>query len=1059
RNILGYNTFQRAGSPYHYVVSVRVQQNGAFWGDANLLENGDENFLKRLGMDENGSLYKMYATFTDPSHTTGANAEKKTRKTENNADLTALYNGLGLGGAALRNYVYDNVNIPEVINYLAARILIGDVDCCHKNYYFYRDSEGTGEWQMLPWDIDLSFGRVWNGTQTYWDQVLHPDTAGNLDTGNNNRLPIAMYNTVDIRQMFLRRFRTLADDMLGAPGTLPEDGYYEKQIDQLIPLLAPDAALDLAKWGTWGNGAATSLCCVQSLLQAAEEIRNSYLPARRAYVYARPILPAAQPTNTVIQIAAVDYNPASSNQAEEYIQLRNTNNFSVDISGWRLSGGIDYTFQGGVVIPTNGSVYVVPDVKAFRARTAGPRGGQGLFVQGNYEGQLSARGENLALLNLQGHQIFATNLPPTPSAVQSFLRITEIMYHPPLPGLGSTNLQEDFEYIELKNVGPQTLNLNGVRFIEGIEFSFTGSSITNLGAGESVLVVKSRVAFEERYGPSSRVAGEYIGSLNNSGETIRLDDATNEKILDFDYNNAWYPVTDGLGFSLVIVNPLASHLVWGDKVSWRPSGSERGSPGTDDPTPAIVPIVLVNEALTHSDLPAVDAVELYNPGTNDVNLGGWYLSDDLFDPKKFRIPAGTMILAGGYRIFDEHQFNPNPGQPGNFSFSSSGGDEVYLFSGNANGELTGYFHGFDYGAAQTGVSFGRYLTSQGAEHFVAQSEVTLGASNAPPKVGPLVISEIMYHPRDLRSGIEIIENTQDEYIEIRNISGSPVALFDSGTPTNTWQLNGAVEFAFPTNVTLQANAVILVVSFNPISDPNATARFRSQFNISATIPLYGPFSGQLDDSAERIDLRRPDAPEGGAVPSILVDRVDYQDAGAWPPAADGIGASLHRISGSAYGNDPANWAAAGVTPGTPYVGGLLPVVTVQPASHSAVAFTRATLSVSVEGAQPFTYQWRFGGTNIFGADSNLLVLNGLKPSDAGLYSVVIFNPVGSVVSSNAELTVLIPAKILTQPLGLSVRPGTNVTFTVDAASNTPIHYQWRRNGQDIVGADMPSYTV
>jgi len=79
-----------------------------------------------------------------------------------------------------------------------------------------------------------------------------------------------------------------------------------------------------------------------------------------------------------------------------------------------------------------------------------------------------------------------------------------------------------------------------------------------------VLVVKNPTAFSQRYGagPSSRIAGAYTdtfgasGNLDNGGERLRLDDASNEKVLDFSYNNSWYPITDGRGFSLVISNAL-----------------------------------------------------------------------------------------------------------------------------------------------------------------------------------------------------------------------------------------------------------------------------------------------------------------------------------------------------------------------------------------------------------------------------------------------------------------------------------------------------------------------
>ncbi|MCP4592493.1 MAG: hypothetical protein GY842_17300, partial [bacterium] len=78
------------------------------------------------------------------------------------------------------------------------------------------------------------------------------------------------------------------------------------------------------------------------------------------------------------------------------------------------------------------------------------------------------------------------------------------------------------------------------------------------------------------------IAGEYTGYLDNGGESLRLEDAQNESILDFTYNDAWYPGTDGEGASLVIVDETASFDTWSEPTSWRPSGAANGSPGADD---------------------------------------------------------------------------------------------------------------------------------------------------------------------------------------------------------------------------------------------------------------------------------------------------------------------------------------------------------------------------------------------------------------------------------------------------------------------------------------------
>ena len=406
RNILAYDVYRDADCPYHWVFPVRVQQNGAFWGTAHVMENGDEDWLIRMGLNADGALYKMYNTFTSASHAT-TGAEKKTRKDEDNADLLALYNGLGLSGEARRGYLYDNVDVPQVVNFLAARAITGDVDCCHKNYYFYRDTGVSDEWQMWPWDVDLSFGRVWNSSETYWNENLIPSTG--LFVGQNNRLPSAVFGTSEMRQMYLRRVRTLMDELLKAPDTPAEEAlYFEPRIDMLALLIGPDAELDAAKCGSdaWGNGS-TASCCPQSLWEAAEELKYSYLPARRRHMFNNlSAIPEAQPDRTVVSIGPVETDPVSGNPDEQYIQLQNLNGFAVDISGWTLSREQDFdahlfTFRGGTVIPANGTIYVAANRVALRSRNSSIRGHAIWFVVGDFSGRLAARDETLYLTDRQ----------------------------------------------------------------------------------------------------------------------------------------------------------------------------------------------------------------------------------------------------------------------------------------------------------------------------------------------------------------------------------------------------------------------------------------------------------------------------------------------------------------------------------------------------------------------------------------------------------------------------------------------------------------------------------
>lgn len=421
RNILAYETYRDADCPYHWVFPVRVQQNGDFWGTAHVMENGDEDWLIRMGLNAEGALYKMYNRF-DSASSAYNGAEKKTRKYEDNVDLLALYDGLSFGGEARRRYLYDNVDVAQVVNFLAVRTITGDIDCCHKNYYLYRDTGASNEWQMWPWDVDLSFGRVWNSAETYWNENLVLNTG--LFVGRGNRVPDAIFNTSETRQMYLRRIRTLMDEFLKAPGTPEEELYFEPRIDMLAALIAPDAALDAAKWGShaWGNGS-TAPCCPQSLPEAVEELKYYYLPERRRQLFnglapGANEIPNAQPVGTVINFGIIDTNPASGNLDEQYIQLHNPNRFAVDISGWKLSSGQDsnthlFTFRGGTVIPANGTIYVANNRVAFRSRSSSPTGGQALFVVGDFRGRLAARDETLNLTDQQKVTVDFVKTPQT----------------------------------------------------------------------------------------------------------------------------------------------------------------------------------------------------------------------------------------------------------------------------------------------------------------------------------------------------------------------------------------------------------------------------------------------------------------------------------------------------------------------------------------------------------------------------------------------------------------------------------------------------------------------
>jgi len=136
-----------------------------------------------------------------------------------------------------------------------------------------------------------------------------------------------------------------------------------------------------------------------------------------------------------------------------------------------------------------------------------------------------------------------------------------------------------------------------------------------------------------------------------------------------------------------------------------------------------------------------------------------------------------------------------------------------------------------------------------------------------------------------------------------------------------------------------------------------------------------------------------------------------------------------------------------------------PFVATQPQSLTVLKGTNAAFSVTAGGDGPFTYQWRFGGTNLAGATNNPLTLTAVQTNQAGLYSVVITSDYGTITSSNATLTVLDPPVIIVQPVSVTALAGETVAFTVVATGRPTLLYQWSKNGAAITGATNATLTL
>ena len=1103
RQSMAFEAHCKVGTPSCESFMMYMRVNGNYDRVGIFIEQVDGDFLKRYGKDPDGALYKFvqrtgenqstsqqkywpYLPHTpvlsdtdNPGYNGQGAIQKKSRKWEDFSDIQEVVDALTSDDENVRRrFIFDNFNLPEMMNYLAARAVINDCDDTRKNFYFYRDSDGTGLWEVYPWDNDFTFGVYGDGGPHRAHPFFADEDHLKTSTKQWNVFYEAMFDLPETREMYLRRLRTVMDEFLQPPGTAQGMLKFEALCDEwaaplyqhlgigsavnstknffpsrrnelyvtygpggsdpLIPdsldegssqfvetdtLIAGDPGQAEIKYlvptndslgldwieadyndDSWSLGYSgigyerspgntvnyTSLIAtdINSAMSGktsvyvripfnvtdpsafdalqlgvkyddgyvaflnGQEINRKYLTGSPAWnsrssggrsdslcvEFEYMMLPAIDlvagenvlaiqgvnssssssdllilpkltgGVNTVsnpavldIEIGQIEYNPASGNQDHEYVEIVNNSETAVDISGWHLTGGVDFSFEQGTVIISGGSLYVSPDVTAFRQRLVSPKANEGRFVTGPYKGHLSSWGETINLCDDNYSVIDSVSYAATPTDQQRFLRVGEVMYH---PAAGGDFNEEEYEFVELVNISDVPLVLDGTKLTNGILYEFTQGDSLFLPEGGRGLLVKNLAAYESRYGPGHTILGVYTGSLSNTGETIKLEDSTNSTILEFDYNDGWYPITDGEGFSLTFIDPVnTSHEVWDLKMNWRASSVTGGTPGADDTGDYFADgAIVINEILAHSHDLAPDWIELFNTTESDINIGGWFLSDDADDFKKYMIPEGTVISAGQYVVFYEDlHFG------GAFALSENG-ETVYLSAG-LNGELTGYSEKEDFGASVTNVAFGRYQKSSLAGstfNFVAMSENTPGDDNAEPLSGPVVITEIMYSPAD---------NSSAEYVELVNVSNEEITLYDYtvGEPWKFEDENG-IEFYFPTPadpvgvVTMQPNDHVLLVK--------DAAAFNAEFTAEPGVRILEWSSGKLSNEGEKVQLSMPgDIDTTGTRMYIRVDRVVYDNTAPWPTDADGTGKSLQRTNNTEYGNDVINWQASTPDPG------------------------------------------------------------------------------------------------------------------------------------------------
>ncbi len=722
------------------------------------------------------------------------------------------------------------------------------------------------------------------------------------------------------------------------------------------------------------------------------------------------------------EVFANNVSVADNGLVVDWVELHNTSASPVNLGGAALSdGGNTFTFPGSASIPANGFlvIYCNPLSGASVTNTGfglKANGGVVTFISslGNVEDSISygIQAADFSIGRVTDGSGAWVLTQPTPRAAN--VAVT----------LGSPNglrinewLATGSDYIELYNPDPRPVSLAGLGLTDdfAVRNKYTIPSLSFIGVGP----LGAYTLFRAANGTDANYTGF---GLSAGGDSIGL------------YNGA--SQIDAVTFGPQRSGVSQGHL---------PDGSGpivdfafSPSPGAPNRDLGSITDIIINELLTHTDLPLEDAIEFRNTTGQPINMKGWYfdaVENGDNKVKTYTFTTDFIVPANGFRVLYEYQFAGVEG----LRFNSAHGGHITLYQVDASGFTTAFIKR-SYEEAENGVSFGYTQTSDGVD-WVALSPRTFGVDspanvaafrrgnglpNPGAKVGPIVINEIHYHPPDLISGGVTNDNTLDEFIELRNILSIKFPLFDPATyratknyvvndeliragavyadgRTNTWRLRGDVNFDFPTGIELPPGGLLLVVNFDPNVATNAQqlAAFKARFAIQPNTLIFGPYGGKLNNSGGTIELKRPDMPQGPQhpndfrhVPYLTVDKIKYKDIAPWPPEADGTGLSLQRRVASGYGNEPLNWKAASPSPG---LRNATPLTLISaPQNLAYIAGDDVAFAINVTGTAPITYQWSFKGTNLPGATNAILELQNLQPSQIGSYAVTARNDEGFI---------------------------------------------------------------
>lgn len=509
---------------------VHLFINGLYWGIYNPSERLDKDFAERYmgGDEEDYDVIKDYSEVAD-------------------GDILAWNTMMSLANAGLAtNEAYKRIQgkLPDGTSNPAIEPYVNVVnlaDFMLLNFY-----GGNWDWDHHNWVAIRNRIDPFRGFEFFcWDgEHMVEGVDANILSENNNNCPSRVFQKMRENEEFRRLFADRVQKHCFNGGVLTSSAAADRwlwranQIDKAVHAESArwgDYRRDVHRWQT----APYELYTKESFWQPQMDyIMNTYFPNRTQSFIASLRAAGLFPS---IDAPVLTLSP-------DHILAMSAG-----------SGSIYYTIDGSDPVIWQGTPMISPSAIQYSGPVTFSKSAH-IRARCFSSGTWSATAEEYIL--------FASDY--------NDIKITEIHYHP--LDMGNVDNQE-LEFIELKNTGTATLNMRGVRFTEGISYTFREDQ--PIGPGEFIVLASSSRHFRERYGFWPYAS--YDGHLNNGGDTIVMLTSARDTICSFLYDDhdGWPEAADGEGKSLVPkeYDPAGEQ---NDPESWRTSHLAGGSPGADD---------------------------------------------------------------------------------------------------------------------------------------------------------------------------------------------------------------------------------------------------------------------------------------------------------------------------------------------------------------------------------------------------------------------------------------------------------------------------------------------